>query len=153
MTCSQPPIASLRANTPKSELRRRQIWHSPVRLKLSRQNGKGGPGRPPHRNFLVAVRTVYLTSGRTRKLRLGKQVIELQHAPSWQLTLAKEPAGEIVRALAWAGPERAQKILKEIERKVPRSELQKLNQHLSLFPTWLIRVLCRNDNDAATMRV
>ena len=95
----------------------------------------------------VPVRTVYLTSGRTRKLTLGKQVIELQ------LTLAKEPAGEIVRALAWAGPERAQEVLKEIERKVPRSELQKLNQHVSMFPNWLIRVLCRSDNHTATMKV
>ena len=101
----------------------------------------------------VPVRTVYLTSGRTRKLTLGKQVIELQHAPSWQLTLAKEPAGEIVRALVWAGPERAQEVLKEIERKVPRSELQKLNQHVSMFPSWLIRVLCRSDNHTATMKV
>jgi hypothetical protein len=42
----------------------------------------------------VPVRTIYLTSGKTRKLTLGKQVIELQHAPSWQLTFAKEPAGE-----------------------------------------------------------
>jgi hypothetical protein len=51
----------------------------------------------------VPVRAVYLTSGRTRNLTLGKQVIELQHAPSWQLTFAKEPAGEIVRALLLGG--------------------------------------------------
>ncbi|BCH12471.1 hypothetical protein MesoLj131c_67290 (plasmid) [Mesorhizobium sp. 131-3-5] len=29
----------------------------------------------------VPVRSVYLTSGRTRKMSLGKQVVELRHAP------------------------------------------------------------------------
>jgi hypothetical protein len=101
----------------------------------------------------VPVRTVYLTSGRTRKLRLGKQVIELQHVPPWQLAFANEPAGEIVRALAWAGPERVQEVLKEIDGKVPRSELQKINQHISLFPSWLIRALCRSDSHTTTMKV
>ena len=32
----------------------------------------------------VPVRSVYLTSGRSRTMILGKQVIELQHAPRWQ---------------------------------------------------------------------
>jgi len=92
----------------------------------------------------VPTRTVYLTSGRNRKLMLGKQVVHLQHVPSWQLTLAKEPAGEIVRALAWAGPERVQEVLKEIDAKVHRSELQKINQHISLFPGWMASALSRS---------
>ena len=92
----------------------------------------------------VPVRAVYLTSGRTRKLTLGKQIIELQHAPSWQLTFAKEPAGEIVRALAWAGPERVDEVLKEIESKVPKGDLKKVNQHISLFPGWLATALSRS---------
>jgi hypothetical protein len=92
----------------------------------------------------VPVRTVYLTSGRSRKLMLGKQVVELQHVPSWQLTLAKEPAGEIVRALAWAGPERVREVLKEIEGKVPQSEIQRINQHISLFPGWMASALSQS---------
>ena len=47
-------------------------------------------------------------SGRTRKMNLGKQVVELRHAPRWQLAMAKRPAGEAVRALAWLGPEKAE---------------------------------------------
>lgn len=52
----------------------------------------------------VPVRSVYLTSGRSRKMHLGKQVVELRHAPRWQLALANRPAGAAVRALAWLGP-------------------------------------------------
>lgn len=52
----------------------------------------------------VPVRPVYLTSGPSRKLKLGAQIVELRHAPRWQLTLAERAAGEALRALAWVGP-------------------------------------------------
>lgn len=48
------------------------------------------------------------TSGRSRTMNFGKQIIELRHAPRWQLTLANRPAGEADRALAWLGPEKAE---------------------------------------------
>jgi hypothetical protein len=92
----------------------------------------------------VPVRAVYLTSGRTRKLTLGKQVIELQHVPSWQLAFAKEPVGEIVRAFVWAGSDRVDEVLKKIESKVPQSDLQKIKEHISLFPGWLATALSRS---------
>lgn len=53
----------------------------------------------------VPIRFVYLTSGRSRKMNLGKQVVELRHALRWQLALAQRPAGEAVRTLAWPGPD------------------------------------------------
>jgi hypothetical protein len=84
----------------------------------------------------VPVRAVYWTSGRSRKLNLGKQSLELVHVPSWQLAFSNEPVGEIVRALAWAGPERVHKVLSEIEGNVPRSEILKVAQQVSQFPTW-----------------
>jgi hypothetical protein len=89
----------------------------------------------------VPTRTVYLTSGRSRKITLGKQIVHLQHVPAWQLTLAKEPAGEIVRALAWAGPEKVSQTLKEIGIKVPRSEFQRISQQSSLLPLWMASAL------------
>src|SRR5690606_10468212 len=53
----------------------------------------------------VPIREVYLTSGRTRKLKLGRSEVLVKHAPHWMLTLATRPAGAAVRALAWIGPE------------------------------------------------
>lgn len=91
----------------------------------------------------VPTRMVYLTSGRSRKITLGKQIVHLQHAPAWQLTLAKEPAGEIIRALAWAGPGRVSQALREIEAKVPRSEFQRISQQSSLLPMWMATALSR----------
>lgn len=89
----------------------------------------------------VPTQTVYWTSGRSRRLNLGKLVIQLEHVPSWQLAFAKEPTGEIVRALAWAGPERVQSVLEEIEGKVPRAEIQKVAQQVSRFPGWMASAL------------
>jgi predicted transcriptional regulator of viral defense system len=62
----------------------------------------------------VPVRSVYLTSGRTRKMSLGKQIVELRHAPRWQLAMPHRPAGLAVRALAWLGPEKAEAALRTL---------------------------------------
>jgi hypothetical protein len=85
----------------------------------------------------VPTRSVYLTSGRNRKLRLGKQVIELRHAPRWQLALPGRPAGEAVRALAWLGPARAPSALKSLKRRLPTSCLEEMASVTPMLPTWL----------------
>ena len=87
----------------------------------------------------VPVRSVYLTSGRSRTVNLGKQVVELRHAPRWQLALAHKPAGEAVRALAWLGPEKAEAALKTLKRKLPPSTFSELVPAAPQLPTWLAR--------------
>lgn len=89
----------------------------------------------------VPVRSVYLTSGRTRKMNLGMQVIELRHAPRWQLAMARRPAGEVVRALAWLGPEEAESALQILKRKLPALVFNELVAAAPQFPTWLARSL------------
>ncbi len=89
----------------------------------------------------VPVRSVYLTSGRSRTLTLGKQNVELRHAPRWQLALANRPAGQAVRALAWLGPEQAESALKTLKRKLPNSAFGELVAATPQFPTWLARTV------------
>ena len=89
----------------------------------------------------VPVHVVYWTSGRSRMLYLGKQTVELKHVPPWKLALASEPAGEIVRALAWAGPKRVQLVLGEIQMKVPRTEILKVAQQIARLPNWMAKAL------------
>ena len=85
----------------------------------------------------VPVRSVYLTSGPSRKLRLGRQSVEMRHAPAGQLVLAGRPAGEILRALAWLGPSKAEGALVTLRRTLPASDLQALAKAAPLLPTWL----------------
>ena len=87
----------------------------------------------------VPVRSVYLTSGRSRTMTLGKQLVELRHAPRWQLALADRPAGQAVRALAWLGPEKAESALKALKRKLPPTAFGELVAAAPQFPTWLAR--------------
>ena len=51
----------------------------------------------------VPVRSVDLTSGPNRKLKLGEGTVHLRHAPRWQLVASNRAAGDAVRALAWMG--------------------------------------------------
>lgn len=87
----------------------------------------------------VPIRLVYLTSGRSRSMTLGKQVIELRHAPRWQLALAHRPAGEAVRALAWLGPERSEAALRALKRKLPAVAFGELVALMPQLPSWLAR--------------
>lgn len=85
----------------------------------------------------VPVRSVYLTSGRSRTMYLGKHVVELRHAPRWKLALANRPAGKAVRALAWLGPEKVEAALTILKRKLPPSVFGELVAAAPQFPTWL----------------
>ncbi|MBK9428433.1 MAG: hypothetical protein IPN63_13940 [Gammaproteobacteria bacterium] len=49
----------------------------------------------------VPVRQVYLTDGRARRLSLGKQIIEIRHAPKWMLVLGTAPPVISSGSLEW----------------------------------------------------
>jgi hypothetical protein len=85
----------------------------------------------------VTVKIVYWTSGRTCSYKLGKLTVYLQHVPDWQLVLWDEPPGELVRALAWAGPAKASKVLSQIAEKVPEAAIRELQRQAFRFPPWL----------------
>lgn len=85
----------------------------------------------------VPVRAVYLTSGPSRRLTLGAQVVELRHAPRWQLALAGRPAGDVLHAMAWLGPKKAGEALKTLKSKLSKSELEEIASARSVLPTWL----------------
>ena len=63
---------------------------------------------------------------------MGKLVIYLQHVPDWQLVLWNEPEGELVRALAWAGPTEVSKVLRQLTERVPGRAVRRLQNHVAL---------------------
>jgi hypothetical protein len=84
----------------------------------------------------VPVRQVYLTSGPSRQLRIGPQIVELQHAPRWQLALAERPAGAALRALAWLGPKQSAKAVRALKQRLPESERRAIAMTSARLPTW-----------------
>ena len=95
----------------------------------------------------VPVREVYLTSGPTRKLKLGKQVVELRHAPAWQLALPGRAAGSAIRALAWIGPEHAGNVIEALRGKLAPSERIALVDLRRMLPTWMAQQVSRLASD------
>jgi hypothetical protein len=85
----------------------------------------------------VPVREVYLTSGRSRRLKLGAQGIEFRHVPFWQLVLPGRPAGDAVRAIAWLGPEKAGAALRTLKKKLAPTDLQEIAATRARLPTWM----------------
>lgn len=85
----------------------------------------------------VPVRQVFLTSGRSRKLKLGAQTVELRHAPPWQLLYPGQAAGEVIRSLAWVGPAGTEAALGKLRRKLPAAELLAVANARARLPTWL----------------
>ncbi len=85
----------------------------------------------------VPVRSVYLTSGRSRKLNFGKLAVELRHVPRWQLVAPYRPAGDAVRALAWLGPEEVKENLEALEGRLSTEDLDELATARAVMPAWI----------------
>jgi hypothetical protein len=47
------------------------------------------------------------------------------------------PAGNVIRALAWLGPEKTVEALEEVRQRVPRNEREALLSVRHQMPTWL----------------
>jgi hypothetical protein len=85
----------------------------------------------------VPTKLVYLTSGKSRRLKLGAQVIEMKHAPQWMLLPSHRAAGEAVRALVWMGERQAAEALTALKHKLPQSTVEELIAVRPALPAWL----------------
>ena len=89
----------------------------------------------------VPIREVYLTSGRTRKLKLGRSEVTVKHAPRWMLALGSGQAGAAVRALAWMGPSHVHESLAALRRTLPPSEWRTLTSARAALPSWMAQAI------------
>ncbi len=89
----------------------------------------------------VPIREVYLTSGRTRKFKLGRSEVTVKHAPRWMLALGSGQAGAAVRALAWMGPSHVRESLGALRRTLPASEWRALTSARAALPSWMARAI------------
>lgn len=89
----------------------------------------------------IPMRTIYLTSGPSRTLKLGAQTVELKHAPRWQLVMPNRLGGDAIRALAWLGPAKATEALRRIRRTLPEQEWRELTIARPLLPSWMAEAI------------
>lgn len=96
----------------------------------------------------MSTREVFLTSGRSRKLKLGNRTIELKHGNRWQLALGARPAGMAIRALSWLGPEQASQALKILHAKLPPAEWAAIRSVRAVMPGWMARAVSKASEHA-----
>ncbi len=89
----------------------------------------------------VPMRTAYLTSGPSRRMKLGAQNIELKHVPSWQLLNANRESGEVLRALAWSGRPHAREALARLKPKLTSQIREELLASRASLPVWLAETI------------
>lgn len=89
----------------------------------------------------VPTREIYLTSGPSRRLKLGIREVELKHGNRWQMLLGKRPAGKAIRALIWLGPEQAPMVLEVLRRQLPSQEWEAMRQARARLPSWMAKAV------------
>lgn len=89
----------------------------------------------------VPIREAYVTSGRTRRLKLGRSEVTIKHAPRWMLALGAGPAGAAVRALAWMGAPHVRESLATLRRTLPETEWRTLTANRAALPSWMARAI------------
>lgn len=93
----------------------------------------------------VPTREVFLTSGASKTVQLGNRTVEIKHGKRWELALKNRPAGKVLRALAWLGPEKIDKALEILYKKLPQSEWREMHQVCSTLPSWLALAICKTN--------
>lgn len=89
------------------------------------------------------IRSVYLTSGRNRRLHFGKHPVDLRHAPRWQLAAPHQKTGVVIRALAWLGPEEVEGGLDAVLPQLSSRELGELATARAVMPRWMAEPMSR----------
>lgn len=91
----------------------------------------------------VPIREAYLTTGRTRRIKLGRSEVIVKQAPQWMFVLGSQPAGAAIRALAWLGREHAQESVRKLHRSLSQFEWQALTSHRASLPAWMAEAIGR----------
>ena len=89
------------------------------------------------------IRSVYLTSGRNRRLHFGKHPVDLRHAPRWQLATPHGMTGLVIRALAWLGPDEVEGGLDAVLPRLSAREVGELATARAIMPRWMAEPMSR----------
>lgn len=101
----------------------------------------------------VPIRQIYLTDGRARTLTLGKQIIEIRHAPKWMLVLGDSFAGDVLRALEWLGPDLAEQAVGKLVGRVGQDDWRVVLGIRHRLPAWMATAIQKGVADISASSV
>lgn len=97
----------------------------------------------------MPAQAVFHTTGSSRRIRLGKLVIKLQHAAPRKLALAGRPAGQALSALWYLGRDQVTPdTFEQIAEKLPPREFEALSGARAVMPGWMADALMRYEQGA-----
>jgi hypothetical protein len=85
----------------------------------------------------VPAKSTYLTDGPSRRVLLGKRVIDLRHTSPKHLIAPGSPAGTVVQALRHLGPDRALDIVQVASSRLSPSDKKVLGNSTTQAPAWM----------------
>jgi hypothetical protein len=100
----------------------------------------------------VPAKSLYLTDGPSRRIVLGKRVVDLRHASPKHLIVPGSPAGKLVQALRHVGPVRAADVAQIAASRLSTSDKKLLASNAIQAPAWMRPTLIsigRSASDAA----
>jgi hypothetical protein len=90
----------------------------------------------------VPVRTVFLTDGLSRTVKLGRRQILLKRTTPRQMATAGRISGTVIQALRWIGrPNVDEKTIASLRRRLTKREKAQLLADRRHAPEWIARVL------------
>ena len=97
----------------------------------------------------VPTQSVFVTSGPSRRIRVGRMEIRLQHVCQRKLALAGRPAGLALAAMWYLGKKEVTPTLVEkIRRKLGAGEFEALKSATRLMPAWMSDAIFRHERTA-----
>ena len=91
----------------------------------------------------VPVRPIFLTSGRSRSVKLGDRTIELRHAPAKLLRWSADPERLAAQAILWLGKDIALDAVTKLREILSGRRIERLAQTRARVPLWATRVIDR----------
>jgi hypothetical protein len=85
----------------------------------------------------IPAKSIYLTDGPSRRVVLGKRVVDLRHASPKHLIAPGSPAGTVVQALRHLGPVRATDVVRVAARQLSASDKKTLATSAVQAPAWM----------------
>lgn len=85
----------------------------------------------------VATQSSWLTDGPSRRVVLGKRVVDLRHASPKHLIAPGSPAGTVVQALRHVGVSRAADVLRVAAQSLTESDKRTLAKSAAQAPAWM----------------
>lgn len=90
----------------------------------------------------VPARAVYLTDGRSRRVKLGKREIVLKRTTPRNMATAGRPSGMVIQALRWIGPRHVDdKLIEKLRRNLRPEDRAVLVKDAHLAPAWIASIL------------